>query len=905
MLQTWLAQQAAQYVVKGFEGSQQDVQRLLGRPPVPLDRQVHVMSVQSKFNGNCRNVQGCMIGWSMGVQGTIEIPLERFDISPYYSETEEMGKIGTKHQSLLPLEEWSLFDNEFFGIEDDVAMALPAASRVLLEESMEAFTKAGCSRVSLRGTPVAVVIGTCGLDHENFFRFRETPEAWLKTKAIDSSIGCTRLAQCLGLTGPCFQVDTACSSTLTSVTIGHGYLRKRDNKGLKTAISMGSQNDISVFPLIGMYSAHMIGPGGRCKFGDNSANGFNQGEGTGGIILMSRDDVQAIQDRFASLSGTFLNQDGRSASLTAPNGPSQQLCVRGSLADSGLTPADITLNENHGTGTALGDPIEVGSVASTFRRRELDRPVGIASKKAHNSHLVSTAGSVSIIAAITAGMHSCQCPQVHLRQLNMNMDVAGFPMFIPIEVCNTMTDHLNHGVSSFGFGGTNARADVWARTMYGPAKSNDRRLLVSRAEHISEPCPRCLGPMCVLCKAALPTVGGEGRHRCSMVRASHASYEYCSHCYRGDYALNLNHEDELTPLAWGGHQVYLVGTWDAWSTFHEMDLQPQGGYSASVVLGETRTEQFYIVLNEDVGKALFPGADRAGQRVRPLGPGGNKEGNCWSIDGRRDGASAGDVYKVQLTPVGRTLSVSWERTSTKAESTAYKHSYSIIGSITSWEVRSMARSSREEGLWTFEGHLDASGHALFQLLRDGDRRQALHPLRPAPAELVVGPGPAGPRANWSARGAPKESLAVKLRAHGRDFEITATTAEMGSVTWQSGPEGSEDVYSLAGSWSGSSLVEMHCLEGTPDIYAARFVIEHSWEEFQIVVNYDWDMVLYPSSACAPPGEGLVCGPDGRSDGLKWRVVGPAGLAMEVRLNLGADDNCAMVTCTPCDDLEQV
>lgn len=225
--------------------------------------------------------------------------------------------------------------------------------------------------------------------------------------------------------------------------------------------------------------AKMMSTNGRCKTFDADADGYVRGEGCGVVILKRLS--QAVQDGdpiLAVIKGSAVNQDGRSNGLTAPNGPAQQAVIRQALKNAGVTPTQISYVEAHGTGTSLGDPIEVNSLKEVLLPgREQEQPCWISSVKTNIGHLEGAAGIAGLIKVILALQHE-EIPQhLHLNQLNPHIDLEGIPLSIPTTSQKWLRGDKRRlaGVSSFGFGGTNAHVIV------------DEAPVIERKEEIQHP----------------------------------------------------------------------------------------------------------------------------------------------------------------------------------------------------------------------------------------------------------------------------------------------------------------------------------------------------------------------------------------------------------------------------------
>jgi len=278
----------------------------------------------------------------------------------------------------------------------------------------------------------------------------------------------------MGLKGPVSTAETACSSSLVACGIAQMTMRHQQPDQKKASIGtdlrhglvIGSNTIIGVHSYISLSGPGMLTSHGRCFTFDQSADGFARGEGIGGVKLQVCDNEFESEGRLAVLIGCAVNQDGRSASMTAPHGPSQQAVIRDSMREGGLSPKSITIAECHGTGTALGDPIEVGALRGVLGSGR-SQPILKTSAKTNIGHLEAAAGVAGLIKCICMLNFSTGSPNCHLVTLNPHLDVAGFPVLFETEATDYGLNSGLTGVSSFGFGGTNARADVWGHATYG------------------------------------------------------------------------------------------------------------------------------------------------------------------------------------------------------------------------------------------------------------------------------------------------------------------------------------------------------------------------------------------------------------------------------------------------------
>jgi acyl transferase domain-containing protein/acyl-CoA synthetase (AMP-forming)/AMP-acid ligase II/acyl carrier protein len=347
-----------------------------------------------------------------------------------------------------------LFDAAFFGIARREAERMDPQQRLVLEVAWEALENAAVSPASLAGTRGGVFIGISTAD---YMRMQAGAFDGYTVTGNAFSIAANRLSYRLDLKGPSVAVDTACSSSLVAVHHASEALRRGDcDLALAGGVNLVLSPELSE----SLAKAGMLAADGRCKVFDASADGYGRGEGCGIVVLKRLEDAIASADNvLAVLCGTAVNQDGRSNGLTAPNGPAQQAVIRAALERAGARPQDVGWIECHGTGTLLGDPVEVGALAATLLDgRDPARPLRLTSVKANVGHLEAAAGITGFIKAVLALHHGVVPAQAGLSQINPNLAIEGTPIRIPVANEPWPAGDQFAGVSSFGFGGTNAHA---------------------------------------------------------------------------------------------------------------------------------------------------------------------------------------------------------------------------------------------------------------------------------------------------------------------------------------------------------------------------------------------------------------------------------------------------------------
>ena len=391
-----------------------------------------------------------------GVDVINEVPNNRWDINSFYNpELETPGKMSTRWGAFL--DQVDQFDPDFFGISPREAERMDPQQRILLEVAWEALENAGIVPRQLAGSETGVFIGISNNDYSRIqFENPTRIDAYAGTGNA-FSIAANRLSYLLDLRGPSLSVDTACSSSLVAIHLACQSLQT----GESNLALVGGVNLILTPELTITFSqAHMMAGDGRCKTFDNSADGYVRGEGCGIVVLKRLSDALRDKDNILSLiKGSAVNQDGRSNGLTAPNGPSQQIVIRKALQKAGILADQLSYVEAHGTGTPIGDPIELESLkAVLLEDRLLNRPCLIGSVKTNIGHLEAAAGIAGLIKVVLSLKFGEIFPHLHLKHLNPLISLQDSPLSIPTYLQPWITKSRRRfaGVSSFGFGGTNA-----------------------------------------------------------------------------------------------------------------------------------------------------------------------------------------------------------------------------------------------------------------------------------------------------------------------------------------------------------------------------------------------------------------------------------------------------------------
>jgi myxalamid-type polyketide synthase MxaB len=381
-----------------------------------------------------------------------EVPKDRWDIDAYYDpDPGKPGKMYTRWGGFL--KEIDGFSPAFFGISPRETASMDPQQRLLLEVSWEALESAAVVPERLPNSKVGVFVGVGATDYSELM-VMQGPMAIDPYNGTGTafSVSSGRLSYLLGVQGPSLALDTACSSSLAAVHLAVLSLRNRESD---LALAGGVNMILSPDSFVSLCKARMLSPDGHCKTFDASANGYVRAEGCGVLVLKRLPDALAARDNIlAVIRGSACNHNGRSSGLTVPSGPAQQALICDALANAALKPADVSYVEAHGTGTAVGDPIEVGALASVFAGRP--RPLLIGSVKSNVGHLEWAAGVCGLIKVILSMRHGRIPASLHFKNPNPHLDWGSLPLCVVTEPTPWPEGRRIAGVSSFGFGGSNA-----------------------------------------------------------------------------------------------------------------------------------------------------------------------------------------------------------------------------------------------------------------------------------------------------------------------------------------------------------------------------------------------------------------------------------------------------------------
>jgi acyl transferase domain-containing protein len=387
-----------------------------------------------------------------GFDAVGELPAGRWDGEPGVTP----GTMTTQFGNYLS--DITGFDPQFFGISPREALSLDPQQRLLLEVSWEALEHAGQAPDALAGSRTGVFVGI-SLDDYAQFHFRSGDSTRIDAYTCSGAGLCYapgRVSYILGLHGPSLAVDTACSSSLAAIHLACLSLRAGEcDMALAGGVNLILTPDIT----IGMSALHALSSDGRCKAFDASGDGFGRGEGCGIVVLKRLSQAVAARDNIiAVIRASGMNHDGPSSGLMVPNGRAQEALLRDVLTRAAIKPADVDYIEAHGTGTELGDPIEMEALGAVFSEgRPADRPLQVGSVKTNVGHLEAAAGVSGLLKVALALQHTEIPPHLHLTRPSPHIPWDRLPVTVPTRPTPwLMSDHRRAGgVSAFGLSGTN------------------------------------------------------------------------------------------------------------------------------------------------------------------------------------------------------------------------------------------------------------------------------------------------------------------------------------------------------------------------------------------------------------------------------------------------------------------
>jgi len=640
-LSTFFLKEPAYFTLEEITGDVASLGLQTGPPPPPGE-QVIIAAVYCREGGGGDGEAQYWNAISAGADGFCGVPFLRWDNVVYYDPDQTRGGMYTNH-GCFGLEGVDLFDNKFFEISPAEAKGMDPVQRQVMEVSYVSLMEGGWEKKSLQrqSENIGHFVGIDKDDWSFMGAIIQQESGGFGASSAAMAIVANRFSYSCNLKGASMQIDTACSSSLVCLHVSKLHLRHQEFDPMPACIINGVNLMLAPGPFLGCCGANMLSHEGRCFTFNATADGYARGELCSSICTKRAQYDPSIH--LACVAGTQANQDGRSASMTAPNGPAQERCINAVLRETKLTPTEIDCIECHGTGTALGDPIEVGAFRKVMSATARNDPMVITSSKSNIGHGEGGAGLAGFIKCAAQVGHTEACPNLHLKVLNPHLDLDGFPCQTLSEKVVFREDSGYTGVSSFGFGGTNGHAEAWGRNIFtsrgafaaDPYKMFQKKLsnappgeISIEGDDIDDWETTGIDPRC----------SPSDKYEIQMDNDGVASWEKVDD--DADY----------------GDEFFIQGTFSNWES-EPMDPHSSipGLWVGTITVGASGEEQFQIMADNDKAMVYTPTTAKCTLKASPIvGPAESGKEMTWLVKGKPE-----STYTIEWFQQGKNLSIMW------------------------------------------------------------------------------------------------------------------------------------------------------------------------------------------------------------------------------------------------------
>lgn len=419
---------------------------------------IAVVGMGLRFPGGATNPEEF---WKLLAEGTdciIDVPKDRWDWRRFYDpETDRPGKSHQPQMGFLQKVRVEEFDPLFFGMSPREAAILDPQQRLLLESTWEAFEDAGFQETRLRGSRTGVFIGGFCLDNKLQQLGALNRDLIGQNTATSSTMVMlsNRISYSFDLRGPSLTIDTACSSALVAAHYACMSIWTGESD---MAVAGGVNVMLRPEYPIAMSKGQFLSKHARCKAFDEDAGGYVRGEGAGVVVFKPLSQAMADGDYiYAVVRGTGSNQDGATNGITVPNPEAQEELIREVYSKAGIEVKDIKYIEAHGTGTKVGDPLELTALDNVLKTaHDKNNKVFVGSVKTNIGHLEAAAGIAGIIKTSLVLNRRQVPPHLHFKKANPKIDFENISLKIPLKLEQFGEDEkLMASINSFGYGGTN------------------------------------------------------------------------------------------------------------------------------------------------------------------------------------------------------------------------------------------------------------------------------------------------------------------------------------------------------------------------------------------------------------------------------------------------------------------